>query len=137
MAGLQKPADLVGVAAGTARPRRGDKTPAFFSDYAVIEPVRSQKKKRGRPAKKRVAEVQPAQEQPQEEVHDDLSTVFAIPGLPAPVDLGAAVREFMLGDGPKLSVAGIKSLGDQAVLELLAKVPAPFLVNLDPIKIKP
>lgn len=38
-------ADLVGLAAGTVRPRRGDKTPASFADYAVIEPLRSQKKR--------------------------------------------------------------------------------------------
>lgn len=28
-------ADLVGLAAGAERPRRGDKTPASFADYAV------------------------------------------------------------------------------------------------------
>ncbi|KAG7669021.1 hypothetical protein NADE_003891 [Nannochloris sp. 'desiccata'] len=84
--------DLIGVVAGTARPRRGDKTPASFSDYTVIQPVR------GRPVKKRVAEVQAMQQQQQqqEEEHDDLSAL-AIPGLP---DLGAAVREFMLGTLP-------------------------------------
>ena len=52
-------ADLVGVVARTTRPRRGDKTPASFADYAVIESGRCQTKKRGRPPKKRVAEVQP------------------------------------------------------------------------------
>jgi hypothetical protein len=87
-------ADLVGVAAGTTRPRRGDKTPASFADYAVIKPVRSQRKKRGRPPKKSAAEAQPAQPQQQELVeHDDLSAALAIPGLPALPDFGAAVRE--------------------------------------------
>ncbi|KAG7674179.1 hypothetical protein KSW81_006010 [Nannochloris sp. 'desiccata'] len=115
---------------GTTRPRRGDKTPASFADYAFIEPVRSQKKKRGRPRKKRVAEAQPAQQQQQEEEHDDLSAL-AIPGLPALPDLGGAVREFMLSEGPKLSMEDITRLSDQAVLDLLAKIPAAFLVNLD------
>ncbi|KAG7668195.1 hypothetical protein KSW81_002094 [Nannochloris sp. 'desiccata'] len=119
-------ADLVGVAAGTVRPRRGDQTPAKFDEFTVIKPTR------GRPTKKRVAEVQPTQQQQQEQVeHDDLSAALAIPGLPANPDLGAAVREFMLGDGPKLSAEDIKRLSDQSVLDLLAKIPAAFLVNLD------
>ena len=50
-------ADLVGVAAGTVRPRRGDKTPAKFDEFTVIKPTR------GCPTKKRVAEVQPTQQQ--------------------------------------------------------------------------
>ncbi|KAG7674716.1 hypothetical protein NADE_008004 [Nannochloris sp. 'desiccata'] len=120
---------------GSTRPRRGDKTPASFADYAVIEPVRSQKKKRGRSPKTRVAEVQPTQQQEEEEEEeeeeDDLPAALAIPGLPALPDLGGAVREFMLGEGPKLSMEGIKHLSDQAVLNLLAKIPAAFLVNLD------
>ena len=41
-------ADLVGVAAGTVRPRRGDKTPAKFDEFTVIKPTK------GRPTKKRV-----------------------------------------------------------------------------------
>jgi hypothetical protein len=45
--------------------------------------------------------------------NDNLSAALAIPGLP---DLSSAVRLFMLGDGPKLSMEGIKSLSDQAVL---------------------
>ncbi|KAG7674199.1 hypothetical protein NADE_009219 [Nannochloris sp. 'desiccata'] len=115
---------------GRQRPRRGDKTPASFAEYAVIKPVR------GRPSKKHVAEVQPAQEQQQQEQeeeveHDDLSTALAIPGFPALPDLGAAVREFMLGDGPKLSAEDIKRLSDQTLLNLLAKIPAAFLGNLD------
>ena len=82
----------------------GDKTPASFAEYAVIKPAR------GRPAKRRIAEVQPVQEeqgqpQQQEQVeHDDLSAALAIPGLPALPDFGAAVRQFMLGDGTKLSI---------------------------------
>ena len=53
-------ADLVGVAAGSTRPRRGDKTPAKFDEFTVIKPMR------GRPARKRVAEVQPTQQQEEE-----------------------------------------------------------------------
>ncbi len=60
--------------------------------------------------------------------HDDLSAVLAIPGLP---DLSNAVRQFMLGDGPKLSMEGIRTLSDQAVLDLLAKIPGVFLVNVE------
>ena len=62
--------------------------------------------------------------------YDDLSAL-AIPGLPALPDLGAAVREFMLGEGHKLSMEDLKSLSDHAVLDLLAKIPAAFLDNLD------
>ena len=105
-------ADLVGVAAGTTRPRRGDKTPASFAEYAVIEPSRSQKNKRGCPPKKRVAEAQPAQQQQQQQQHDDLSV---IPGLPFLPDLGGAVREFMLGEGPKLSMEDIKHLDQRSI----------------------
>ena len=72
------------------------------------------------------------QPQQQEQVeHDDLSAALAIPGLPALTDLGAAVREFMVGDGPKLSIEDIKHLSDQALFDLLAKISAAFLVNLD------
>jgi hypothetical protein len=122
-------ADLVGVTAGAERPRRGDKTPASFADYAVIEPVRSYKKKRGRPASTKSVDAQPEQQQQEEEVQgDDLSVALPIPSLP---DLSSAVRQFMLGDGPKLSMGGIKTLSDQAVLDLLTKIPRVFLVNLD------
>lgn len=112
------------------RPRRGDKTPTSFADYTVIEPVRSQKKNRGRPASNKAVDTQPAQQQQQQEEveHDDLSAVLAIPGLP---DLSNAVRQFMLGDGPKLSMEGIRTLSDQAVLDLLAKIPGVFLVNVE------
>ncbi|KAG7667965.1 hypothetical protein KSW81_005882 [Nannochloris sp. 'desiccata'] len=96
--------ERTGTARSWSRPRRGNKNPASFADYAVIKPVR------GRPSKKRVAEVQPAQEllRQQEEEHDDLSVqkqhvALAIPGLPALPDLGGPIREFMLGDGPKLT----------------------------------
>ena len=45
---------------------------------------------------------QQQQQQQEEEVeHDDLSAALAIPSLP---DLSSAVRQFMLGDGPKLSM---------------------------------
>ncbi|KAG7667783.1 hypothetical protein KSW81_005703 [Nannochloris sp. 'desiccata'] len=98
-------ADLVGVAAGTVRPRRGDQTPAKFDEFTVIKPTR------GRPTKKRVAEVQPTQQQQQEQVeHDDLSAALAIPGLPTLPDFGGAIREFMLGEGPKLSMEEYKDL---------------------------
>jgi hypothetical protein len=60
--------------------------------------------------------------------HDDLSAALAIPGRP---ELSNAVRRFMLGDGPKLSMEDIKTLSDQALLDLLTKIPGVFLVNLD------
>lgn len=52
--------------------------------------------------------------------------------LPASAaDLDAAIRQFMLGEGPQLGVNDIQHLDDTAVGSLVAQIHPAFLVNLD------
>jgi hypothetical protein len=72
----------------------------------------------------------PQQSAEQEQGQDVLQAADV--DLPAPAaDLDAAIRQFMLGEGPQLSVNDIQHLDDAAVSGLVAQMHPALLVNLD------
>jgi hypothetical protein len=119
----------VGVGAGD-RPRRERKAPDM-EEFDVTTVGRAPKQLKTLPVL--ISDAEDLHDLPQQSAEQEQDVLQAADvDLPAPAaDLDAAIRLFMLGEGPQLSVNDIQHLDDAAVGGLAAQMQPAFLVNLD------
>jgi hypothetical protein len=119
----------VGVGAGE-RPRRERKAPDM-EEFDVTTLGRAPKQLQTSPVL--VADAEDLPDLPQQSAEQEQDVLQAADvDLQAPAaDLDAAIRQFMLGEGPQLSVKDIQHLDDAAVGGLVTQMHPAFLVKLD------